>query len=185
MLLSYNELCEIVEQGVITNVKPEQINATSIDLTLADTLLLEWKPANSPRAVDLMARQSVTYSPMSLEEGDCRNNYYDMRPGQFLLAATQQMFNLPDDISAEYSLKSSLARNGLGHMLAGWIDPGFHNSVLTLELKNETQFNYLRLTVGMPIGQVKFFRHKAVPPEQSYRNKGRYNNDSSVQNIKK
>lgn len=44
MLLSYIELCEIVEQGVITNVDPKLINGSSIDVTLGDDLLVEDYP---------------------------------------------------------------------------------------------------------------------------------------------
>ena len=36
MLLTYNELRELVESGAIEGVAPEQINGASIDLTLGD-----------------------------------------------------------------------------------------------------------------------------------------------------
>ena len=35
-------------------------------------------------------------------------------------------FNLPNDISCQFVLKSSRAQSGLNHLLAGWCDPGWH-----------------------------------------------------------
>ena len=40
-LLSYNELCELVEQGVITDIHPNQINGTSIDIRLGSDIIIE------------------------------------------------------------------------------------------------------------------------------------------------
>src|SRR5690606_7535530 len=80
---------------------------------------------------------------------------------------------------------SSLARNAMEHLNACWIDARFTNSVLTLELKNMTRYHQLKLTSGMYIGQLKFFRHEQVPPEQSYSVRRRYNHDHSVRGIKR
>jgi len=57
---------------------------------------------------------------------------YYLAPSEFVLAETIETFNLPDDISAQFVLKSSRAREGLNHLLAGWCDPGWHGSKLTL-----------------------------------------------------
>jgi len=101
---------------------------------------------------------------------------YELTPDSFILAATQETFNLPDDICAEYRLSSSLARAGLNAALAMWCDPGWHGSQLTLELKNWTQAHDLLLRSGMKIGQMIFHRVKPVPEERSYRTVGSYNN---------
>lgn len=181
MILSYTELCEIVEQGVITGVAPDAINPTSIDVRLGPNLKVETAPclAGDRRAmprVNLAARESVNFADW---EGE-----YILDPTEFVLAHTVEVFNMPDDISAEFSLKSSIARNGLEHLNACWIDAGWNGSVLTLELKNMTRHHQLILTPGMFLGQIKFFRHAPVPEEQSYRVRGRYNGDASVSTIK-
>lgn len=178
MLVTYPELVdEVVGKGYLQGSSPEMVNAASIDLRLGDTFMKE-----SPRGgrIDLSQRQSVNFigRQVGREEG------ITMLPGDFLLACTLEVFNLPDHYSAEFSLKSSIARNGLGHLLAGWIDPGFNGSTLTLELFNHNRYHALHLVPGMSIGQIKVFRHEPVPAEISYRNRGRYNGDPIVQNIK-
>lgn len=182
-LLSHEELLDLVEDEVITNVTTASINSSSIDLTLGSKILYE-KPrvlAEHPaRVVFLKERE-----PLELEEFDMNSGAkFLLYPGQFILAQTEQVFNLPNNISAEYKLKSSMARVGLEHLNAGWCDAGWHGSVLTLELKNMTQDHTIVLEKGVPIGQVVFFRHAPVPYEKSYAKRGRYNNDKTVKGIK-
>lgn len=88
---------------------------------------------------------------------------------------------MPLDMSAEYKLKSTQARNCLNHALASWIDPGWTNSVLTLELHNTSQKHWIRLRAGEKVGQIIFHRHLTVPYEMSYASRGSYNNDLTVQ----
>ena len=108
-----------------------------------------------------------------------------MAPGEFILAHSMEKFNLPMDISCEFKLKSSGARSGLDNALATWCDPGWNNSTLTLELKNNLRFTHIILREGMFIGQMVFFRNVPVPKDKSYFIRGRYNGDSSVQEVKK
>lgn len=105
---------------------------------------------------------------------------YILRPGDFALAHTREIFHLPDNLAIEYKLKSSLARAGLGHLLAGWGDPGWHGAALTLELVNHLQVHDLILRPGMPIGQVVFWRGRSVPAHASYAARGQYNGDTTV-----
>lgn len=173
-LISYIQLCELVEQGVI-DANPDNINAASIDIALGDEIMVE-DPLDSPNLrVDLKAKQSLNMTKVTIpEEG------YLLRPGQFILATSNETFNLPNNIACEYKLKSSLARSGLQHMLAGWCDPGWNNSKLTLEFKNVSQYHGLVIKPGMKIGQMVFFGCKHVPEENSYATKGQYNNQETV-----
>jgi dCTP deaminase len=90
------------------------------------------------------------------------------------------MFFLPNNLSAEYKTKSTMARNGLDHALAGWCDAGWNSSVLTLELKNQTRNHHIILKPGMKIGQMIFHRHEDAG-YFSYSAKGSYNGDATVQ----
>lgn len=173
MLLSYLELMELVEAGVI-DADPELVNGASIDVRLDRTLLIE-KSHPIPVMVDLSAKESPEL--LSLDMGVCG---YVMRPGQFVLASTMETFNLPYDIACEFKLKSSIARAGLNHLLAGFADPGWTNSKLTLELKNSCEHHSLLLRTGMKIGQMIFYRVKSVPKQHSYAVKGRYNHTTEV-----
>jgi len=172
-LLSYTKLVELVNQGVI-NANPENINGASIDITLGDTIMVE--PIGSlGRVVGLKAKEHLRMKTMKIP-GDG----YTMLPGEFLLASSQELFNLPATIASEYKLKSSLARSGLQHLLAGWCDPGWNNSRLTLEFKNVTNFHTLVLIPGMKIGQMVFWECEPVPADQSYAVKGQYNGQQNV-----
>ena len=177
-LLSYLELCELVEQGVIGPVDPKAINAASIDVRLGDEIVTEQYCDHRVRPVDIHKREVF---PSYREK---ITKHYDMQPGEFILAHTMETFNLPDNICAEFKLKSSGARTGLENALATWCDCGWNGSTLTLELKNLLRYNALRLTPGMYIGQMIFYRVTDVPKERSYATIGRYNNDTSVQTVK-
>lgn len=178
-LLSYNELSELVEQGVITNVKPEYINSASIDITLGDKILYE-NPNDPITHIVLRNRE-----PLSLREWNLKQSgSFDILPGQFILAQSEQVFNLPNNISCEYKLKSSMARIGINHALAGWCDAGWNGSVLTLELMNVTRNHMIQLQPGDRIGQMVFFKHAPVPTDKSYATRGRYNGDKEVKGVK-
>jgi len=56
--------------------------------------------------------------------------------------------------------------------------------VLTLELKNMTQFHNICLEKDVKIGQIVFFKHTPVPQDKSYSIRGRYNGDKSVSGAK-
>lgn len=194
-LLSYNNLVHLVEQKVITNVEHDQINASSIDLTLGPDLLVEGlHPAATPLTkggyhldptrrvtlVNLRERTPLFTQAHNLE----LDGPYDLMPGEFILASTAQIFNLPRNVSAEYKLKSSMARIGLEHLNAGWCDAGWNGSALTLELKNMNRHHAIRIQAGDRIGQVVFFIHAEVPVDRSYAARGRYNGDETVSGIK-
>lgn len=179
MLLSYDELLALVARGVIQNVATHYINAASVDITLGAKILEEKVPDFGPvKPISLRDRE-----PLPVVEQDCTDGYV-LNPGEFILAQSEQWFNLPDDISAEYKLKSSMARIGLNHALAGWCDAGWHGSVLTLELTNTNQHHPITLRKGDRIGQMVFFNHRKVSSEVSYRYRGRYNNDKHTQGAK-
>lgn len=177
-LLSYNELCELVEQGVIGPVDPKAINAASIDVRLGDEIVVEDYCDHRVRPVDIHKREVFPSQRIKI------GTTYDMQPGEFILAHTMETFNLPNDICAEFKLKSSGARTGLENALATWCDCGWHGSTLTLELKNLLRYSALRLTPGMYIGQMIFYRVTEVPEHRSYATIGRYNKDQSVQVVK-
>jgi dCTP deaminase len=178
-LLSYNRLVHLVETGIITNVQHDQINSASIDVTLGNIILVENYDSFSLQQLSLKDRDK-----MCVEEVDITDRPFILRPHKFVLAHTQQIFNLPNNISAEYKLKSSMARIGLNHLTAGWCDAGWNGSVLTLELKNVTNYHSIKLNHGDKIGQIIFFEHDLVPSDRSYAARGYYNGDKSVSGVK-
>lgn len=175
-LLSYNELCELVERGVITDVDLKNVNGTSIDVHLGSTIMVE--SACTGLIVSLRDKEAL-----KMERLDITGGSYFLQPNQFILAHTVEKFYMPADISAEFKLNSSGARIGLDNALATWCDPWWHNSTLTLELKNQTQFHTICLHDGARIGQMIFHRSAPIPISHSYAVRGRYNNNASVQGV--
>ncbi len=181
-VLSYIELVQLVEDEVISPVSYDDINAASIDIHLGDEIVVESVPSglSIPSAIDIHKREVFSSYKINI----AAQGHYDLAPGEFILAHTREVFNLPLDICAEFKLKSSGARTGLENALATWADNGWHGSTLTLELKNFLRWHPLRLTPGMKIGQMVFHRTVPVPMKRSYAQRGRYNNDKSVQTVK-
>lgn len=172
-LISYNHLFRLVGANVI-DCKPENINGASIDITIGADIMVE-NTNLTGALVDLKEKETLNMTKVTMSE----QGFYLM-PGDFILATSEETFNLPRTIAAEYKLKSSLARSGLQHLLAGWCDPGWYGSKLTLELKNVSQHHTLIIRPGMKIGQMVFWECEPVPEENSYAVKGQYNKQETV-----
>jgi dCTP deaminase len=167
MILSDREITKWCEHHqMVTPFDPSLVNPASIDVQLGGTILIE--SAESPNLVPYPLHQCSEDNP------------YELKPGQFCLAQTVETFNLPDTIAAQFMLKSSRAREGLEHLMAGYCDPGWHGSVLTLELHNSRQLWPQLLWPGMKIGQM-VFHVMSERPLKSYAKTGRYNADKTVQ----
>jgi dCTP deaminase len=177
-LLSYNQLHELIKLGVIEGADPSCINSASIDIHLGQFILTEVHSLNDLKHLNKKSQLNMSKIDLG-EDGE-----YYMAPGEFILAQSKEIFHLPDYLSAEYKLKSSMARLGLDHLNAGWADAGWHGSVLTLELKNVTQGHRIILKSGDRIGQMIFFKHEPVPADKSYAARGSYNGDKTVSGVK-
>lgn len=165
MILADHEIHARCEAGMVAPFDPALVNPASLDVRLGNRILIE--SAVSPELVPLSLADHSEAEPFLL------------LPGQFVLAQTLETFSLPEDIAAQFVLKSSRAREGLEHLLAGYCDPGWHGSVLTLELHNSRQLHSIPLWPGKRIGQMVFHR-MSQPPERSYAAVGRYNRDAAV-----
>lgn len=180
MLISYTELCQMVEAGVIQGVDLKDVNGTSIDVYLGPIIKAERRPSTpSEGIISLRDKESI-----QTREFDITGSHFDLGPKAFALAGTRELFNLPDNISAEFKLNSSGARIGLENAMATWCDPYWNGSVLTLELTNLTQWHTIRLHEGVRIGQMIFHKSAAVPKDRGYGVRGRYNGDKQVQEVK-
>jgi deoxycytidine triphosphate deaminase len=177
-LLSYTQICDLIEDGVIENGRYEAVNSASLDIHLGSVILVE-KLTGLKQTVSIAKREHL-----QTEKIDISKEPYILRPGAFILAHSVEIFHLPCDVSAEYKLRSSMARVGLEHLNAGWCDAGWNGSVLTLELRNLTTYHEIELAAGVKIGQMIFFKHMPVPVEKSYASRGSYNGDKSVQGAK-
>lgn len=165
MILCDSQIHALCEGGMVTPFDPALVNPASLDVRLGDTLLIE----------SVESSALVPY-PLEIHSEDAP---YWLVPGQFVLAQTVEVFHLPDEVAAQFMLKSSRAREGLEHLMAGYCDPGWSGSVLTMELHCSRQLHGVPLWPGMRIGQMVFHQMMSKPA-RSYRETGRYCNDATV-----
>ena len=179
-LLSHNKLCQLVNIGVIENSGLDLVNAASIDIRLGSKILVEDNPHRDRNEYHKPTVSLARKEALRMHSVDISKEPYILAPGEFILAQSFEIFHLPNNIAGEYKLKSSMARIGLEHLNAGWCDPGWHGSVLTLEFSNLTSYHFIELRYLDKIGQVVFFECEPVPEEASYATKGGYNNNKEV-----
>lgn len=115
--------------SIIHPFNPEQVNPASYDLQLDN------------KFIDLKDDSEFWGIPL------------DISPGEAYLASTFEYVKMPYDVAGVLYLKSSLARQGLDHALAGWIDPGFEGN-LTLELHSHRP---IVLHPGQRVLQIVFY----------------------------
>jgi len=164
------EIKSLCYGGAMEDWSEDLINPASLDVRLGSGLMIEVAGQKDLLHVDISSRTE--------------KNPYRLTPGEFVLAETHETFKqIPDYICAQFALKSSRAREGYENLLAGWIDPGFCNSKLTLELVNVRRHYDLPLYPGLKIGQIVFMRMSEIPLN-SYSKTGRYNGDTRVQSSK-
>jgi len=88
-------------------------------------------------------------------------------PYVFYLCSTVEYIKVPETHCAFIQMRSSLARRGLGHKMAGFVDPGFEGEI-TLELEPSLSIEVKR---GERIVQV-IYQRLSEKSEKGYR--GRY-----------
>lgn len=145
MIWNDTKLIQWIRSGGITPADYDCVNPASVDLHI------------DRHFVDLL-----TNSPFEA-------NRIDFEPPMAILATTAEVVAIPPDAAAAVYLKSSRAREGLDHALAGWIDPGFIGQI-TLELHAHRP---LVLTAGQRVVQIVLMSLTA-PALKPYA--GRYQN---------
>jgi dCTP deaminase len=159
MILCDSDILRLCKSGAIDDCDLMLVNPASLDVRLGPNIMIE-------------SSQSNELVPLSIG-GFTAERPYELVPGQFILAETMEVFHMPESVAGQFALKSSRAREGLEHLLAGWIDPGFSGSRLTLELKNARQLQRIGIWPGMRIGQIVFMR-MTKNPLVSYQEVGHY-----------
>lgn len=146
MILSSTTLRTLINRGelIINGPQPLNVQPASIEMHLSNRVV---------RRVGRTIQATEDYedgAPVSI------------RPGEFILASTQETVGIPATLVGKVEGKSSWARRGLlVHVTAGFIDPGFHGTI-TLEIVNLSSVNiYPR--VGQRIAQLAVHRLDSEP----------------------
>jgi len=176
-MLAGHELIELIQAGYI-DAPINQVGTSSIDVRLGGDMAVErgnwftrlfWFWFHKP--IDPTLKSDHQWRKQAIPAGG-----YLLRPGQFILASTDERVALPDYITAQLLLKSSIARTGCNHLYAAFIDAGFMGNI-TLELHNVSSYP-IKLTRGMKISQLRFDQH--VPTgDMSYAKRGQYVGDKA------
>ena len=166
MILHDREIQRLIQQErMIEPFELELLNPASLDLRLGDNIMVEVE--HTPE----LQLQSIAHCSA--------DNPYWLAPGEFALAETRETFNMPNDVCGMFCLKSSRAREGYEHSHAGFADPEWCGSKLTLELVNARRLHSLPLYPGLKIGQMIFVITAGIP-RISYAEAGHYNNQPRV-----
>lgn len=143
------------------------VNPASVNLRIGTTVVIE-SPGGGTYEVDI--------------SGLHIGNPFLVDPGEWILTHTKEIVTLTDKLEAEVCLRSSAARAGWQHALAGYIDPGWSGRI-TLEFQNVRRFQVLPIYPGLELCQLRV-RALDLAPSSDYSATGRYQGDMGVQGNK-
>lgn len=161
-ILVDHEIRSEIKEGrlIIEPFDDSLVQPNSIDVRLADKF--SWHEDNG-EIIDPYKSDSVLDGLVHVT-----GESIVIQPKQFVLGATLEKMQLPDNIVGQLTGKSSLARLGvMVHVTAGFIDAGFSNppAQITLEIVNVGS-RPVRLHAGMCVAQMVFTR--TAPCEVPY-----------------
>lgn len=189
-----SELCE--KHGLVEPYDPGLVNPASMDLKLGrDFVNLSDKEIIYQHCTDWEKLTGFFMGRAKPGERFVADSV-DLYPGVALLATTAERIVIPDDaidfesgdevirvpaLVADVKLKSSAARSGLDHALAGWVDCGFggppsNGSTLTLEFHAHRP---IELVAGKCYVQLCVATMLAAP-RRGYQQTGRYVGEAAL-----
>ena len=158
MTLSKPEIETALEQGELSIRRPAKVGDIRIEPSSVDCHLGSSVAVYDGADTQIDVADESTYPSMT--------TYHDVaeveiQPREFMLAHTQEVVALPDDIVGYLHGRSSVGRLSLFVENAGLVDAGFTGD-LTLELFNAGK-NPIVLRRGMRICQLTLHRHDEQP----------------------
>ena len=178
MVLNGNTIKSLIaDDMLIINGDPENVHASSYDVTLSDTVLV-FKKAKKP--IELINANAIEnmYKEVDIKKG------FLFKPGETILACLDEQFNMPDDICG--SIRGRTSYNRLGIIInVQHLNPGFMGKI-NLTICNNSKTTYI-LTPKLHIAQAVFEKMDyKVPNELLYGNpyNNTYQNDDGHQGSK-
>lgn len=130
-VLSDHEIEQEIKLGrLVVTPSPKRINPASIELTLGREIV--YLKRTFTNEIDLkkdFPSDMVERFKMDPKKG------FSIKPGEHYLATTEELIDLPSDLTMVVLGKSTIGRIGLVPVTAGYIDPGFRGQI-TLEIYN-------------------------------------------------
>lgn len=174
MILSRDEILAHIKSGSLA-FAPEidrfQIQQHSVDLRLGFTFLIPkaWEMTEQGRVavrtdhLDL-EHKNERHSLVELEEGQ----FFDILPGEYVAVSTLEKIKVSPDLMGVLYPRSSVNRRGLSIDLTGIVDAGFEGNLL-IPVRNNTQFQVIRLYPGERFCQIVFEEISGTPDLQKSR----------------
>lgn len=205
MALSDKKILEEMKKGdiVIHPFSEEQLATSSYDVTLGEWFFREQPPKYNHALYNIWSQEHMEHvwgadkveRAVPAKEAFKKYNFdYDgirpddkvivLRPGETILAHTQEFIGGKDHITTMMKARSSMGRNFIEVCkCAGWGDVGYVNR-WTMEITNNSKNYIIPLVVGRRIAQIIFFETGPIV-ERDYTKAGKYASSTSLSELKK
>lgn len=206
MALSDKRILEEMKKGdiVISPFSDDQLATSSYDVTLGEWFFREqptkynhslyniwsqehmehvWGADNVERAVT--AKEAFKKYNFDWNSGIREDDkVIVLRPGETILAHTNEFIGGKDHITTMMKARSSMGRNFIEVCkCAGWGDVGYVNR-WTMEITNNSKNYIIPLVVGRRIAQIIFFETGPIR-ERDYTKTGKYAGSTNITELKK
>ena len=202
MLLSKPKIERFLAEGeiVIDPFVPENLGSAQYDVTLGPCIYREvagrylgmicnpfdeaavrrkWQPDRAVSHREVADRTGELLKGISLDE-----EIVFLKPGEMILAHTQEFIGGRSRVTTMMKARSSLGRNGVEVCrCAGLGDVGYFNR-WTFEIVNTSNYYTIPLVVGRRIAQILFFEVGEVAGADRYEKTGKYQSSASVKELR-
>lgn len=205
MALSDKRILEEMKKGdiVISPFNRDQLATSSYDVTLGEHFYREQPPKYNHSLYNIWSQEHTEHvwgadkpeKAVPAKEAFKKYNFnYSgirpddkvivLRPGETILAHTQEFIGGKDHITTMMKARSSLGRNFIEVCkCAGWGDVGYINR-WTMEITNNSKNYIIPLVVGRRIAQIIFFETGPIEGAD-YASSGKYASSTDVKKLAK
>jgi dCTP deaminase len=205
MALSDKRIQEEMKKGdiIISPFNRDQLATSSYDVTLGEFFYREQPPKYNHALYNIWSKEHMEHvwgadkveRAVTAKEAFKKYNFeFDgirpddkvivLRPGETILAHTQEFIGGKDHITTMMKARSSLGRNFIEVCkCAGWGDVGYINR-WTMEITNNSKNYIIPLVVGRRIAQIIFFETGPIEAKD-YASGGKYASSTDVKKLAK
>lgn len=205
MALSDRRILEEMKKGdiVISPFDQAQLATSSYDVTLGEYFFREQPTKYNHSLYNIWSKEHMEHvwgadkveRAVSAKEAFKKYNFdFDgireddkvivLRPGETILAHTNEFIGGKDHITTMMKARSSMGRNFIEVCkCAGWGDVGYINR-WTMEITNNSKNYIIPLVVGRRIAQIIFFETGPIL-ERDYTTSGKYASSTNIKELKK
>ena len=205
MALSDKRIQEEMKKGdiIISPFNRDQLATSSYDVTLGEYFYREQPPKYNHALYNIWSKEHMEHvwgadkveRAVTAKEAFKKYNFeFDgirpddkvivLRPGETILAHTQEFIGGKDHITTMMKARSSLGRNFIEVCkCAGWGDVGYINR-WTMEITNNSKNYIIPLVVGRRIAQIIFFETGPIEAKD-YASSGKYASSTDVKKLAK